>query len=247
MPGLKGSLAHAFRNKPFRMVVYGYMFSNMASALLANLGLIVFTYTFGLGSRDIAFIIGIQFFFAMVSQSLWATLSRRIGKMPALALGFSLSILGSIYFAVLVFFHESVQGNPLVFLPFALTVGSGIGALFTLPLSMVSDTVDLEEAGGGVRLEGLYFGTLTFVYKLSQAIVLVLIGFLIDLLGFNASLANQREGTLISLGLVLSLGSIIAFLGALLAIRNYPLTELVVSGYRDEIAARKRTAILSRL
>ncbi|OHD75808.1 MAG: hypothetical protein A3J97_03095 [Spirochaetes bacterium RIFOXYC1_FULL_54_7] len=247
MPGLKGSLAHAFRNKPFRMIVYGYMFSNMASALLANLGLIVFTYTFGLGSRDIAFVIGIQFLFAMISQSLWATLSRHIGKMAALALGFGFSILGSIYFTVLVFFHQSVQGNPLVFIPFALTVGSGIGALFTLPLSMVSDAVDLEEAGGGVRLEGLYFGTLTFAYKLSQALVLVLIGLLIDLLGFNVMLAHQREGTLISLGLVLSLGSIAAFTGAVLSIRNYPLTEAVVAGFRDDIAARKRAAILSRL
>lgn len=247
MPGLKGSLAHAFLNKPFRMIVYGYMFSNMASALLGNLGLIVFTYTFGLGSRDIAFVIGIQFFFAMISQSLWAALSRRVGKMPALALGFGLSIIGSIYFTVLVFLHESVQGNPLIFIPFALTAGTGIGALFTLPLSMVSDTVDLEEAGGGVRLEGLYFGTLTLVYKLSQAVVLVLLGLLIDLLGFNAMLPNQREGTLVSLGLVLSLGSIAAFTGAVLAIRNYPLTEIVVAGFREDIAARKRAAILARL
>lgn len=247
MPGLKSSLAHAFLNKPFRMVVFGYMFSNIASALLGNMGLIVFTYTFGLASRDIAFIIAVQFFCAMVSQSLWATLSRRIDKMPALALGFGLSILGSIYFTVLVFLHERVMGNALIFLPFALTAGTGIGALFTLPLSMVSDTVDLEEARGGVRLEGLYFGTLTLVYKLSQALVLVLIGLLLDLLGFNATLPNQRDGTLIALGLVLSLGSIAAFFGAIFSIRTYPLSEAVVAELREDIAARKREAILARL
>lgn len=247
IPGFRGSLAHAFLNKPFRMVVFGYMFSNMASALLGNLGLIVFTYTFGLGSRDIAMVIGIQFFFAMISQSLWAALSRRIGKMPALVLGFGLSILGSVYFTVLVFLHVSVKGNPWAFIPFACVAGTGVGALFTLPLSMVSDTVDREEAGGGVRLEGLYFGTLTLVYKLSQAIILVLIGLLLDILGFNAMLSHQREGTLVSLGLVLSLGSIAAFIGAVLSIRNYPLTELVVAGFREEIAARKRAAILARL
>jgi Na+/melibiose symporter-like transporter len=112
---------------------------------------------------------------------------------------------------------------------------------------MVSDTVDREEAGGGVRLEGLYFGTLTLVYKLSQAVVLVLIGLLLDLLGFNATLPSQRDGTLTSLGLVLSLGSIAAFTGAILAIRNYPLTEAVVAGFREDIAARKRAAILARL
>jgi Na+/melibiose symporter-like transporter len=123
----------------------------------------------------------------------------------------------------------------LAFIPFACAAGTGVGALFTLPLSMVSDTVDLEEASGGVRLEGLYFGTLTLVYKLSQAIVLVLIGLLLDILGFNAMLPSQREGTLIALGLVLSLGSIAAF------------TEAVVAGFREDIAARKRAAILARL
>jgi len=238
----RAAMSDALGNKPLRMVVFTYTFSNISSALLGNLGLIVFTYTFGLSNNDIAFIIGIQFFFAMVSQPVWDILSRRIDKMPALVIGFGLAILGSVYFTILVFMHASVQGNALAFLPFALGTGFGIGALFTLPLSMVADTVDLDESTGGERLEGLYYGTLTLAYKLAQAIVLVLIGILIDAFGFDASAPFQRTETILSLGLVLGIGAIASFGAAILAIRKYPLTAAKVHECRASIAQRKASA-----
>lgn len=239
---LKASLADAFRNKPFTMVVFGYTFSNLSSALLGNLGLIVFTYTFSLSNSDIAFIIGVQFLCSILSQPVWGALSRRVGKMPALALGFGLSIVGSLYFVVLVFMRAPVQGNALAFLPFAIGAGFGIGALFSLPLSMVADTVDLDESLGGARLEGLYYGTLTLAYKLAQAVVLVVIGVLIDLLGFDASAPVQSTWTVVSLGLVLGLGAAASFSAAILAIRRYPLTESRVHECRARIAELKALA-----
>ncbi len=237
LSSLRAALSDAFGNKPLRMVVFTYTFSNISSALLGNLGLIVFTYTFGLSNRDIAFIVGIQFFFAMVSQPVWDMLSRRIDKMPALVIGFVLAMLGSIYFSILVLMHASIQGNALAFMPFALGTGCGIGALFTLPLSMVADTVDLDESTGGPRLEGLYYGTLTLAYKLAQALVLVLIGILIDAFGFDPSVPVQRTVTIVSLGLVLGLGAIASFGAAILAIRKYPLTAEKVRQCRLAIAA----------
>jgi len=239
---LKASLVDAFRNKPFTMVVLGYTFSNLSSALLGNLGLIVFTYTFSLSNSDIAFIIGVQFFCSIVSQPVWGAFSRRVGKMPALVLGFGLSIVGSLYFVVLVFLRAPVQGNALAFLPFAISAGFGIGALFSLPLSMVADTVDLDESQGGARLEGLYYGTLTLAYKLAQAVVLVLIGVLIDLLGFDPSAPVQSTFTVVSLGLVLGLGAVASFGAAILAVRRYPLTEAKVHECRARIAELKAPA-----
>jgi len=244
---LKASLAEAFRNKPFTMVVLGYTFSNLSSALLGNLGLIVFTYTFSLSNSDIAFIIGVQFLCSILSQPVWSALSRRVGKMPALVLGFGLSIIGSLYFVVLVLVRAPVQGNALAFLPFAISAGFGIGAMFSLPLSMVADTVDLDESLGGARLEGLYYGTLTLAYKLAQAIVLVLIGVLIDLLGFNSSASAQSTWTIVSLGLVLGLGSAASFSAAILAMRRYPLTEAKVHECRARIATNKALALKASL
>lgn len=236
---LKESVARAFRNYEFKRVVFSYMFSNLSSALLANLGLIVFTYTFGMGSGRIAVIIGVQFFFAVLSQYPWARISKWKSKRFALIAGFSLSLLGSIYFSILVVLYKSVEGNPWAFIPFAVLVGSGIGALFTLPLSMVADTVDLDEAEGGRRIEGVYYGALTFVYKFSQAVTLVFIGFILDLAGFDSALSRQRTSTLLSLGLFLGIGAFFCFLFAIISVRKYGLDEAAVEKCRKKIAEQR--------
>jgi len=239
----KDSVARAFKNLPYRRVVLAYMFSNLASAFLANLGLLVFTYTFGLGSGDIAMIIGIQFFFAVISQAPWAVLSCKKSKRYALIGGFLLSLLGTLYFTILVFLQDLVFGKPWVFLPFSITVGFGIGALFTLPLSMVADTVDLDEAEGGSRNEGVYFGTLTLVYKLAQALTLVLIGFFLDLSGFDSSLQTQERHTLLAMGLVLGLGGFVCFVFAIISVWRYDLDQQAVAACRERILALRRAGV----
>jgi Na+/melibiose symporter-like transporter len=235
--GFSASLARAFRNKPYRMVVLAYMFSNLASALLTSLGMHVFTYTFGLGSGQISLMLATQLGCAILSQPFWAAESRRLGKRAALISGFVLSIVGSLYFVALVLIHPAVSGNVWVFLPFAVTAGSGIGALFTLPLSMVADTVDLDEAEGGSRIEGTYYGALTLVYKLSQALALSMIGLVLDGAGFDRDLAGQSYRTVMILGLTLGFGCLASFGLAVFQLRAYRLDEAAVADCRRRIAA----------
>jgi Na+/melibiose symporter-like transporter len=102
---------------------------------------------------------------------------------------------------------------------------------------MVADTVDLDEAAGGERIEGMYFGALTFTYKFSQAAALVLIGLALDLAGFDSSLPAQRGGTALALGLLLGLGASASFGMASLALKRYGLDEAAVAANRARIAA----------
>ena len=90
---------------------------------------------------------------------------------------------------------------------------------------MVADTIDYDELERGQRFEGFYFGSLTLYYKLSQAIAIFLIGVLLDLIRFDSSLIIQSEFTLISLGMILALGSIFSFFFAYLSLRMYPLDK----------------------
>ena len=39
------------------------------------------------------------------------------------------------------------------------------GRAFTMPLSMVADTIDVDELATGERKEGLYYGCMTLCYK----------------------------------------------------------------------------------
>jgi glycoside/pentoside/hexuronide:cation symporter, GPH family len=225
-------------NKSFRFVALAYMFNNISSALLSNIGLHVFTYTFMLNSQQIAIIIGVQFLFSMLSQPAWSVISGRIDKKPSMVLGLVICITASAIFLMLVFAKNFVLGNMLYFFPFAALAGFGTGGLFTLPLSMVADVIDLEELNTGKRAEGTYYGCLTLFYKFSQSFTLILIGFLLDLVKFDSNLPVQAEGTVITLGLILSIGSAISFVMALISIRKYSLSRQQIEEIQVEIKAR---------
>jgi len=225
-----------FLNKAFRYVAFAYMFTNIASALVANMGLHVFTYTFSLTSQQIALIVGVQFFVSIISQPIWSLISNKIDKKPAMIVGILLCIVSSVIFLVLVYIKNYVLGNVLYFFPFALLAGFGTGGLFSLPLSMIADVIDLDELNTGKRAEGSYYGCLTLFYKLSQSITLLLIGFILDFVKFDANLQTQSEVTVVILGLVLGLGSGISFIAALLSVLGYNLNRARVEDIQKRIS-----------
>jgi Na+/melibiose symporter-like transporter len=133
---------------------------------------------------------------------------------------------------------DYVMGNALYFMPFAVIAGFGTGALITLPLSMIADVIDLDELNTGKRAEGSYYGFLTLFYKLSQSITLLLIGFILDLVKFDAGLSIQAESTVIILGLMLSIGSGLSFIAAFLSISGYNLNRARVEDIQKKIAEK---------
>lgn len=223
-------------NKTFRYVAFAYMFNNIASALIANTGLHIFTYTFLLSSQQVAIIIGMQFTISILSQPLWSYASQKIDKKPSMILGLIICIFSSIIFAILVIVKDYVVGNIVYFIPFAIFAGLGTGGLFTLPLSMVADIIDLDELNTGKRSEGSYYGCLTLFYKLSQSITLFLIGFILDFTKFDANLPAQAESTVVTLGIIISVGSAISFIAALLSLRGYNLDKSRVEDIQKQIA-----------
>lgn len=216
------------KNHAFTYVVLAYMFINMGSAFVNNTVFHVFTYTFGFSNNLISFIIGFQFLFSILSQPFWVWLVGKTDKRISILIALGLSILASIYFAFLTLINPSVDAQLIYFLPYALFAGIGTGALFTLPASMVADTIDVEELETGVRTEGVYFGSMTFFYKLSQAITVSIIGYMLDLIRFDSHLHVQSASIQVSLGLILSLGVCISFIFAALSIRKFPLTKASV-------------------
>lgn len=77
---LISSFKSTFKNTDFKHVSLSYMFVNIASALLSNLCMLVFTYTFDLTSQEIAFILGVQFFVCIISQPIWGFISKLADK-----------------------------------------------------------------------------------------------------------------------------------------------------------------------
>lgn len=233
------SLKSTYANIAFRAAAISYLFNNMAAALISTIGLHVFTYTFHLTSQQIAGVYAIQLLFSILSQPVWAIISRRIDKKPAMNLGLAFCATGSLVFVGMVMVHGQIPGQLLPFIPYAMLTGFGTGALFTIPLSMVSDTIDLDEYNSGKRTEGFYFGSMTLYYKTSQAIAIFLIGIVLDLIRFDANLPKQATSTALGLGLLLGLGSMISFFLSFLSLRPYYLTEEKVRHIQAKIAVKK--------
>jgi len=234
------SLKGIFLNKNFKNVAFSYMFINIASALITSTCLHVFTYTFSLHSQQIAIIIGVQFFVSIISQPVWAYLSRKMDKKPAMMSGIAICIFGVFLFLIMVLLKNHLSGNHLYFMPFALLAGFGTGGLFTLPLSMIADIIDSDELNTGTRAEGSYYGCLTLLYKLSQSITLLFIGYFLELVKFNPTLSQQSENTVIGLGLFMTTCSLASFIAALSSLMGYDLNSSKVKDIQKKISEKKK-------
>lgn len=238
--GIFSNMFSALKNKNYRLVVLGYLFTNISSGIFSTIGLHVYTYTFKLDNSKISIIFGVQFLMCILAQPLWVYISTKIDKRPTVLLGLFTSILGSIFFAFLVVFRHFVEGNFIAIIPFAILTGFGIAGLFSLPLSMVADTIDIEDLNTGERNEGVYFGLLTLAYKSSQAVVIFLLGFLLDLVKFDSNAATQPERTVIILGMTIAVGSSLAFAIAMFFYNKYDLNAKKVREIQKEIIEKKK-------
>ena len=229
------SMLATLKNKNYKLVVFGYLFTNIASGIFSTIGLHVYTYTFQLSNKEISLAFGIQFLVCIVSQPIWVLISKRIDKKPTVLLGLFISILGSVLFALLVIFRAQFAGDLYAIIPFTVITGFGLASLFSLPLSMIADTIDVEELNTGERKEGIYFGLLTLAYKLSQAVAIFLLGNLLDLVNFNTQAVVQPAHTVTILGLTIAIGSFLGFLIAIYFYSKYTLNAEKVSEIHKQI------------
>lgn len=222
-------------NKSYFSVVKGYLYTNISTALLGSVGLHIFTYTFSYDNVQIGIIYGTQLLVSILAQPYWLSLARRIDKKDTVSLGLKISVLGSCLFLIYVFLRPFMIVNYHYMLLFAVIMGFGSSGLFSMPYSMVADTLDLEYQRSNKRLEGTYYGLLTLGYKLSQSLAFFIFGFVLDWIKFNPDLPVQSIRTLILLGLTLPVGSIVVFLMAIHAYGTYNVDESLIKEIQGKI------------
>jgi GPH family glycoside/pentoside/hexuronide:cation symporter len=163
-----------------------------------------------------------------------AWLSRKIGKRRAFIYSQGVSILGYILLWFLF-----VPGKPYLFI-FALPFFSfGIGALFTLMMSMTADVCDLDELASGKRREGIFGAIYWWMVKFGFAIAGGLSGLIMYIVGFNPDLPSQPEGAITGLRIFFSLVPILGTLVAMYVMRDYDLTEERANEVSQQLKDRK--------
>lgn len=159
-------------------------------------------------------------------------------KKWSVILGLLISVIACFLLTVFVLQRHLVIQNYQWMMVYGLIIGFGTSGLFALPLSMIADTVDLQEAQTGLRNEGVYYGVLNLGFKLSQSLAILLLGLVLDLIQFNPDRQFQTEQTARYLGLVLAIGSLISFVLAIRAYMYYSLNKRLVGNIQKKLKER---------
>lgn len=233
------SFLSSLKNKNFACIVKGYLFTNLLSVLANSFALHVYTFTFGLGSSQIAVLLGLQLSMAVLSQPVWIAFSRRFDKKPSIMSGILLGCLGCILLSVVVILRQQIEGVYYLLIIISLLLGFGTGVMLSMPYSMVADTVDIEEASTGKRTEGIFYGVMTLCYKASQSIVLIFLGGFLQLIGFDADKKVQTHTASTSIGMIVAVGGVIALSLATWAYKSYKLDKRTVEECQKNIQMAK--------
>jgi GPH family glycoside/pentoside/hexuronide:cation symporter len=215
----------------YRAVIIGYAVSMMASAFLTGVGLYMFTYTFKFSSTQMYFMLGTLFVSTIISQPLWAFLSRKIDKKPSLITGMVMTLLGVMYIFAVFLNLLPVSHRPdtliMYLLPCLVFTGIGIGSLYPLPYSMMADTIAYNTIKNKEDRTATFTGFMTFSFKISQALTLLIIGILLEVVGFKTAVDTQIYVPPLSaetgLGYIFCIGVIVSMIAGIIIFSGYKL------------------------
>ena len=212
-----------FKKSSFACLILGYSIAQVASSFLTSVGMHLFTYCYHFSTASISVLLIILFVAAILSQPVWVALSKRIDKKGALISALSLLLLGIGLTLISFLFRQYVPTQTLfIFVAVCIFIcGFGLGAMYSLPISMYADVVTLEQFASGENRSGAYLGYYSFTYNLSNSLSMLFIGILLDVIKFDSSKPIQAMSVQTGLGTIVFCGCSIALALAIAIFSRY--------------------------
>ena len=153
---------------------------------------------------------------AFLSIPIWWIISNNIGKKLTWLTSSSITLI-----ALMVFYLYEIETLiELLFLVAFIGFGSGAGGI--LFWSMLPDTIEYGEVHTGVRSESSLYGFMTFAQKGSIAFAIIILGIVLDFIGFQAN-EIQSEATIDNMKAIMTLIPAIGVALSLIIIYFYPI------------------------
>ena len=214
-----GSLSEAARavgkNGPFWLVFSATLIVGITTIFFGN-NLIYYTkYALDLHEHQgtILFTSGIV---AFLSIPIWWLISNRVGKKITWLISSSITLVALMVFYI----YEINTLLELLFLVAFIGFGSGAGGI--LFWSMLPDTIEYGEVKTGIRSESSLYGFMTFAQKGSIAFAIIILGIVLDYIGFKAN-ELQSESTIESMKAIMTIIPTIGVATSLIIIYFYPI------------------------
>ena len=227
LKGIFVNFIEALKDNNIRSIIGGFTTSMMSIVFLSSLMIHVLKFTFKL--NNIFVLMGAVFIMTILSQPLWIVVSRKYDKKTALFAGLISALAGTCLFLGVIIFRLTLIEKGIIswiLLPILSLMGMGAGAMYSMPLSMLGDTLSYMENGKGDEKTATYTGYTTLANKLSQSITLLFIGIMLDIIGFEEGNAlSQPIRVQWALGFMLIFGISLSLIGGIVFYRQYSLRK----------------------
>jgi GPH family glycoside/pentoside/hexuronide:cation symporter len=215
-PSLADSLTSLRSNMPFFIVLASILLMVCGTTLIGKTILYFFEYQ--LGNRNA----GSQALMAFAATGLlvipiWTFITVKTSKRLVWLAGSFVSAL-----ALLALLVNPARTPEMVIWNY-VAISAGTGAFAVTFWGMLPDTVEYGEWKSGIRLEATIFGLVTFAQKGAVALSAVLLGFLLDVIGYRAGQVQSTE-TLDGLRLIIVLVPLVGIAASALCMVFYPLS-----------------------
>jgi oligogalacturonide transporter len=176
-----------FRNGSFRIHLGMYVCAYSALDVVMATALYVMTYYF---QRQELFpiCVGAMLLTQLLSLLFYVFVANRYGKGMAYMIGLSIWAL-----AMLVGLNVDAEARDAVVVALFVLTGLGMSAGMMVPWAVLPSVTDVDELITGQQRAGVYAGSMTFLRKMIQALVLLGVGFTLDSVGYVANQVQSPE------------------------------------------------------
>lgn len=211
----------------YRNVILAYSISLVATAFLTSAGFHLFTYSFKLETMAMYALVALLFLMTIFSQPIWMWVVKKFDKRTAVLSGLLTMIIGVVYILVLFILRESISSSTMtgILIPGLALAGGGMGALYSMPTGMLGDAIAVEKLHTKEDNTATYTGFMTFGNKLSQSVALLIIGVMLDLIGFQEGSPVQTIGVQWGLGWIVFGGILASLIGGFVFYSKYDLKK----------------------
>lgn len=215
-PSVRETIRSLKSNMPFFIVLAAILLMVCGTTLIGKTILYFFEYQ--LGDRNA----GSQALMAFAATGLlvipmWTFITLKTSKRFVWLLGSSLSCV-----ALLALLVNPAQSVSMVIWNY-VAISFGTGAFAVTFWGMLPDTVEYGEWQSGIRVEASIFGLVTFAQKGAVALSAVLLGFLLDMIGYQAGQTQSPE-TLDELRMIIVFVPLAGIVASALFMLFYPLS-----------------------
>lgn len=211
------SIKTAFSNKKFVYLAVIYFVVNISFAFAK--GLMAYFVQYQLLMKDmISAVMGLMLVIVVISLPIWKKIAEKWDKGPAYGVGMGLGALA----LLLLFF---LPNKPTFWIyPIMVLAGLGFGANWVFPWAMIADVSDYDRVESGQFRSGIYYGVWGFATKVSEALAIAVIGWMLAGFGYIPNIA-QSANALLGIRLFFCIVPAVCIFGALPFLLKYPITR----------------------